>query len=278
VPTGVRFPPPALFMKDYLQCPKCKSKVSKFAISRHIKSCSGNPSKFRGAKKTKNDLLNNFIKMGDDSFKCKICSKIYTKNGTYTHYWRAHGEGIGWNKNNENRVAWNKGLDKSDPRVEASSNTLRERVLNGDIIPYWRGKKHKKETKDKISAYASKVNLGGHTSKQAIYYKGVYLHSSYEVRTAKDLDKNNIKWTRPEPVYWFDEDNKRHRYYADFYLPDYDVYLDPKADYIIENINPRFGITDKEKIDIVMKQNNIRVFILREHELTWDKIKQKIIK
>jgi hypothetical protein len=67
-------------------------------------------------------------------------------------------------------------------------------------------------------------------------------------------------------------------YYADFYLPDYDVYLDPKADYIIENINPRFGITDKEKIDIVMKQNNIRVFILREHELTWDKIKQKIIK
>ena len=59
-----------------------------------------------------------------------------------------------------------------------------------------------------------------------------------------------------------------HRYYPDLYLPDYDVYLDPKNKYLIENINPRFGITDVEKINIVMEQTGIRVLILKKDELS----------
>jgi hypothetical protein len=61
-------------------------------------------------------------------------------------------------------------------------------------------------------------------------------------------------------------------------LPDFDVYLDPKNDYLINNVNPRFGITDIEKIKKVELQNNIKVFILNKDELTWDIIKEKIEK
>lgn len=36
-------------------------------------------------------------------------------------------------------------------------------------------------------------------------------------------------------VYW-DDDGKQRRYVPDFYLPKYDLYLDPKNDYLIKKI------------------------------------------
>jgi len=61
---------------------------------------------------------------------------------------------------------------------------------------------------------------------------------------------------------------KRRKYYPDFYLSEYDVYLDPKNDWLIQ--------TDSEKIRRCCKQNNIRVFILKENQLEWNKIKNII--
>jgi hypothetical protein len=46
---------------------------------------------------------------------------------------------------------------------------------------------------------------------------------------------------------WKDNTGNEHRYYPDFYLPEYDVYLDSKNDYLIEHKSSRFGITDVEK-------------------------------
>lgn len=62
----------------------------------------------------------------------------------------------------------------------------------------------------------------------------------------------------------------------DFYLPEFDVYLDPKNDYLIENVNEFTGMTDVEKIQRAAMENNIRVLILNKDCLTWDKIKELI--
>ena len=43
-----------------------------------------------------------------------------------------------------------------------------------------------------------------------------------------------------------DSNGKKRKYYPDFYLTDFDVYLDPKNDYIVKQ--------DKEKIEAIMKQ------------------------
>lgn len=40
----------------------------------------------------------------------------------------------------------------------------------------------------------------------------------------------------------------KHTYTPDFYLPEYNVYLDPKNDYLINNINPGLGFKDVDKI------------------------------
>jgi hypothetical protein len=118
---------------------------------------------------------------------------------------------------------------------------------------------------------------GGNISRKRIHYitKGgseVLLQSSYEETVAKELDLNNITWVRPNGLPWKDDSLRGHTYYADFYLPEYGVYLDPKSDYLIEKINPRFGMKDSEKIRRVELENKVKIFILNKDNLTWDKI------
>lgn len=62
----------------------------------------------------------------------------------------------------------------------------------------------------------------------------VRLDSSWEEELAKRLDKLNINWIRPEPIKWIDDNGVYHNYFPDFYLIDYDMYLDPKSPYAIK--------------------------------------------
>lgn len=92
----------------------------------------------------------------------------------------------------------------------------------------------------------------------------VHLQSSYELKVAKELDKYNIKWTRPTYLKYIDKFNKNRKYFPDFYLVNYDIYLDPKNNYLITK--------DTDKINRASKQNNVKILILRENELEWNKI------
>jgi len=76
--------------------------------------------------------------------------------------------------------------------------------------------------------------------------KEVLLDSSWEVKTAELLISKDIKWIRPPFIKWQDKLGKTRRYFPDFYLPDYDVYLDPK--------NPYCLVLDEEKITAISKQ------------------------
>lgn len=60
------------------------------------------------------------------------------------------------------------------------------------------------------------------------------LESTWELEIAKWLDENNIEWFRPNHIPWVDSTNKLRRYFPDFYLPKYNLYLDPKNSYQIQ--------------------------------------------
>jgi hypothetical protein len=77
----------------------------------------------------------------------------------------------------------------------------------------------------------------------------VILESTWELNIAQYLDANDIEWSRPKALSWTDHSNKPHLYYADFYLPKYDLYLDPKNPYVMS--------LDKDKMSIIEKQVNI---------------------
>lgn len=82
--------------------------------------------------------------------------------------------------------------------------------------------------------------------KNTIEYKGVLLDSSWELELAKRLDDLGVKWVRPEPIPWVDGQGVTHNYFPDFYLEDYDLFLDPK--------NPQAIKVQKKKLDCLLTQ------------------------
>lgn len=105
-----------------------------------------------------------------------------------------------------------------------------------------------------ISHIKSKRHHHGHKKiyKYFNYHlqENVILESSWEFKIAKYLDFLKIIWIRPEPISWQDKNLKSHLYYADFYLPVYDVYLDPK--------NPYVMTLDKYKMSII--EQKVKIF------------------
>lgn len=100
------------------------------------------------------------------------------------------------------------------------------------------------------------------------YAPGIILESSYEVITAKILDELNIKWIKVRQGYIWNDNGKCRRYVPDFYLPEYDVFLDPKNDYLIKK--------DRIKIESAMKINSITVIVLSKNDLDAESIRSKL--
>jgi Rad3-related DNA helicase len=129
------------------------------------------------------------------------------------------------------------------------------------------------ESKKKLSAIAKERGLGGHTSKRKIFFEKkngekIYLQSSYEIRLAEILENLNVKWQRPEPLFWYDADNESHRYYPDFQIGN--MYIDTKNDYLIKK--------DEDKINRVRKQNNINLLVLSEEKINQEYIESLLQK
>lgn len=88
------------------------------------------------------------------------------------------------------------------------------------------------------------VKAANATGIKRVMYKGVKLDSGWELRLAEQLDASGIEWERPqESILWIDSKSRRRRYYADFFLPQLNLYLDPK--------NPLVISRQQEKIDKV---------------------------
>jgi hypothetical protein len=113
------------------------------------------------------------------------------------------------------------------------------------------GRKHTAETKLKIKT-AALSSKHRRLKKNTVVYKGILLDSTWELELAKRLDDLNIRWRRPDPLPWIDEIGLIHNYFPDFYLPDHDVYLDPK--------NPHAIRVQNKKLTLLLNQySNIHI-------------------
>jgi hypothetical protein len=101
----------------------------------------------------------------------------------------------------------------------------------------------------------SNSNCGGRTNYKKFQYKEHWMDSSWEVKVAEVLDEKQIKWNRTKKTHfkWTDKSGKRRRYHPDFYLPDYDLYLEPKNKFLQEK--------DKFKIEQVIKDYGITLVV-----------------
>lgn len=114
-----------------------------------------------------------------------------------------------------------------------------------------KGRKHSEETKTVIREKAL-ASTHRRLRRKMIEYKGVMLDSTWELALAKRLDDICVAWVRPGPIPWIDDNNVPHNYFPDFYLPEYDLFLDPK--------NPQAVRVQKEKLALLLKQHhNVRI-------------------
>lgn len=138
------------------------------------------------------------------------------------------------------------------------------------------GRSPSEATRKKLSIAAKNRNFGGVNQSRWIEYNGVTLGSSYELAVAKSMDESGVKWETCSKLNYVDNEGHSRSYTPDFYLREYDVYLDPKNDFLINNVNPALGFSDVEKIKMVEEQNDVRVLILNKDQLSWSVIEKLI--
>ena len=202
---------------------------------------------------------------------CPYCDQYFQKSEKANH--------VRWCEKNPKREYYNK---RSLVAVKAMnearqklgySNQFTKAKLNDLPIPagYWKdkkgtfaGKTHTQETKDKIrdKALNNDYQRVCKSSHEYIDKRGrrFTFDSSWEDAMADRLDFLDINWIRPEPIKYQIDGNIR-RYYADFYLPEYDLYLDPKNEYCRKQ--------QKRKLDIVSKMINLIIIESIEDCKNW---------
>lgn len=201
--------------------------------------------------KNKNSLAQHEIRCKENPNKINL---EYLSNRDYSN--------INFNPSNQFIKAKELGLP-----IPKMSDETKQKISN-----VWKGRKHTKETKEKISKTMQQVvknkpdsyngvNINGKVKKYK--YNNVSLDGTWELTFAQYLDKNNIKWERPHKGFEYIWNNDKHIYYPDFYLTDYNVYIEIKGfeterDYIKwKSLSNLIIIKRKEINDIKNSQYNI---------------------
>lgn len=202
-------------------------------------------------------------------FICQFCSKECHSANSHRNHERCCPKNTNRNYKNgmTGKVSHKKGQNKfTDESIMRGSLTFKQKILDGEYVPH--STPHTQECKERISAIMQEKMENRYTASKRIIYKGIRFESSWEYELAVDLDKYNIVWNRPSPLLYKDINNQTRRYYPDFYLPEYNIYLDPKNDYVKK--------LDASKILQVQSQNKVTVILLGKSQLNWDTVKKLI--
>ena len=196
----------------------------------------------------KEDWLNK----NTNKYSCPHCGKEYSKKGISSHIWRKHTE-IGRKFKTPSRKgekAWNKGLTKeNDDRVKRySEKSASSRKGNNYEIGFCskesrefqssiEGRKEQSERMKEVviknpQSYSAN-NVSGRVKTFSKTYFGLEMKfkGTWELEVANKLYENNIKFTNIiKPIeYFWKESGKNHLYFPDFYLEDYDLYIEVKG-------------------------------------------------
>jgi hypothetical protein len=90
-------------------------------------------------------------------------------------------------------------------------------------------RKHSESMKGAVKSYPdsyTKNNVVGRVKN--IEYNGVKLKGGWEIIVAKWLDENNVRWEHETKSFDY-EWNGIRKYYPDFYLPDFDLFIEVKG-------------------------------------------------
>jgi hypothetical protein len=178
--------------------------------------------------------------------KCSFCEKVCKNDNSLRNHQRLcksnpNRQVLQSNLINYNKLRKENGIKGSNQYTKAAKLGLPKPVITDEtrlkLSNASKGKYYSDERKLKHSIAMkravelhpdsyTKNNVVGRVKN--IQYNGITLKGSWEVMVAKWLDKNNIKWnpvTTPIEYEW----KGIRKYYPDFYLPDYNLYIEVKG-------------------------------------------------
>lgn len=236
-----------LKVKTKLECSKCKNF---FAIKggnyqRHTAKCNGSYTPFV-------KLLNCkycHLKFDDDlsaSLRANH-SRWCEKNPKRDHYKKT---------NNGSQLRTSEAVTKRIISIKKAHADGKYKEANAKRIGK-AGTPHTEKTKQHLREKAL-ASTHRRLRKKRIEYNGIWLDSTWEYELAKRLDELQIKWIRPNPIPWIDNNGIRHNYFPDFYIPLFDLFLDPK--------NPYARKVQKNKLESILTQYSNVVILMTLEE------------
>ncbi len=203
-------------------CEFCNCEISKSNFAKHIKICKGKPSWY--VRKNNNLPVKACLKI--EQINWKEVQNFYDENNTYADICNK------WDLNTALVAkAIKLGLLKTRSRIETAR--LRGKLKN---------RKLSEKAKQKISQSMRKAVLEGRqktpkpygkfcTLYKATNWKGEIetLQGGWENLVATYLTNKQVKWERPKQSFTYIFENKQHEYFPDFYLPNFDIYIEVKG-------------------------------------------------
>ena len=175
-----------------------------------------------------------------------------------------------WNlyRKENNVQPWNKGLTKeTDERIRKTSEKIKNKYQTGELVCPSKGTKLSTERKEQLSRIQSErlanPNIGGFTKIGWYSVKNINgteytVRGTWEKETAEALNKLGILWIKNVWIPYSKEDGSKHRYNPDFFLPKENLYIEVKG---------YFSDNDKEKMNLVLKQNNVKIKMFKQDEI-----------
>ena len=163
---------------------------------------------------------------------CHHCNKVCKNHNSWRNHVRCCPKNP--NRNYKNGMLGKKGRNQYTKAKETGIPYAMSDETKQKISRAAKNRKLSKETRNKISNTVNEkisnnewhVSLARHHHYR---YKGIDLHGSWELKYAKWLDYNGIKWIRCKESFQYEFDNKVRQYTPDFYLPDTDEYIEIKG-------------------------------------------------
>lgn len=158
------------------------------------------------------------------------------------------------------RASWASGERSGQKLVSEAERTRSCAVCGKSFVAMYRTANKKTCSKECHNVLRSNIarenpNFGGECYPRKRLYKDISMDSSWEVELAIWLDARLIRWERGRKLvlWWTDDAGQKRRYHPDFYLPEYNVYLEPKNKTLMER--------DAVKIRRVLEENQVTIFI-----------------
>lgn len=153
-------------------------------------------------------------------FKCTKCEKTFINRFAFLGHCSSHNRGLAYKEKRETEKSKLRNNESKKFICKFCNNEfINGLVLGGHITSCELNPRYEEIKESRFDKWSS----------FSIKYNDITFHSTWEVKYAKWLDDQNIKWSRPNKGFSYLYNNKILKYYPDFFLIQSNLFIEIKG-------------------------------------------------